>query len=143
LHDYVIDDVVGLVDVMERTIAQTAGIRIIFLTGDIVVRLVQKFQRAMETARSIHAGIDGRMVVEIFAIINRGPFDLIDCSVDFANGALFFVVDRVGWHEPVEISARVTQVGERVQVGGMPSGFVGPGQSGAQGNQKHQHSTMS
>src|SRR5450755_1904314 len=97
----------------------------------------------MVTARSIHAGIDGWMVGQIFAIINRGPFDLIDGSVDFVNGALFFVVNPVGRREPVEVSPRVTQVRERMQVGGMSSRFIGPGQSGAKGNQKHQHSTMS
>jgi hypothetical protein len=90
------------------------------------VRLVQQFQRAMVTARSIHAGIDGRMVGQIFAIINRRAFDLIDCSVDFVNGALFFVVNPVGRREPVEVSPRVTQISERVQVSGMSSGFIRP-----------------
>src|SRR5271165_3225984 len=88
LVDYVIDDAVGLVDVMDGTIAQAAGVRIIFLTGDVVVRFVEQFERAMETTRSIHAGIYGRMVVQVLAIINCSPFDLIDCPVDFVNGVL-------------------------------------------------------
>jgi len=128
-----IDDAMGFVDVMERTVAQTARRGIIFLAGDIVVRLVEQFQRTVIATLTAHMSIDRGMIIQVLAVINRSVFDLSDGAVNFVDGALFFVIDAVGRREPVQVSPGVTQVGQRVQVCRMPPWFVGPGQCGRNG----------
>jgi hypothetical protein len=124
LHDQVIDDAACLVNVMDGAIAQTTDPRIIFFAGNIVVRLVEQFERAMEAASAIHVGVDRRMVFQALAVINRGILNFPDGLIDFLDGMLFFAVHMFGRCELAEVSARVPQVGECMQVGRMSSGFI-------------------
>src|SRR5580693_5792083 len=125
LHDQVIDDAVGFVDVPEGAIAQTAYGRIILFAGNIVVRFVEQFQSAVIAAGAVHMRIDRRMIVQILAIVNRSALDLSKGFVDLVNGMLFFLVHVMSGSQVLQVSARMPQVGERVQVGGMPSRLVG------------------
>jgi hypothetical protein len=143
LDDQVIDDAVGLVDVMDGAIAQSADAGIIFFAGNVVVRLVEELEGAVKAASAVHAGVDRRMVFQVLAVINRGMLDFADGLIDFFDGVLFFAVHMFGRRELAQVSAGVTQVGEGMQVGRMPSGFVSESQSGADGDKKHEYGAMS
>ena len=51
--------VMGLVNVPEGPVLQSAGIGIVFLLGDVVMGLVQKLQCPMEAPSAVQVGIDG------------------------------------------------------------------------------------
>jgi hypothetical protein len=143
LDDQVIDDAVGFVDVVDGAIAQTADGRIIFFAGNIVVRLVEQFESAVKAASAVHVGVDRRMVFQVLAVINCGMLDFADGLIDFFDGVLFFTVHVFGGGELAEVSTRVAQVGERMQVSRMTSGFVGERESGADGDKKYEYGAMS
>jgi hypothetical protein len=138
-----IDDAVGFVDVVQGAIAKTAHRRVIFFPGNVIVSFVQEFHRAVKAAGPVHAGIDRRMIVQILAVVNRGPLDFVDGFVDLVNGVLFFLVHVIGGRQVFEMSAGVAQVRERVQVSRMPSGFVGESECGTESDQKHDYGAMS
>lgn len=56
---------------------------------------------------------------------------------------LFFSLHVMSGRKIFQVSARMPQVGERVQVGRMPSRFVGKGQRGAHSDKKHEYGAMS
>jgi hypothetical protein len=143
LHDEVIDDAVGFVDVVESAIAQATHRGIIFFAGDIVMSLVEKLQRAVKAAGAVHSSIHWRMIVQTLAIINRGIFDFSDGFVDLINGVLFFFVHVMSESRILQVSARVPQVGERMQVCRMPSWFVSEGECGAKSNDKREYGAVS
>jgi hypothetical protein len=127
LCDQVIDDAMGFVDVVNSAIAQTPHCRIIFLARDIVVRFVEQLRRAVVAAGAVHSSIDWRMIVYILAIVNRSVLNLPDGFVDLVNGMLFLFVHVMSGSQVLQVSARMAQIGERVQVCGMPSRFVSEG----------------
>jgi hypothetical protein len=143
LLDQVIDDAMGFVDMMEGAIAQAADGRIIFFAGDIVVGLVEQFQRTVEAASAVHVGVDRRMVVQVLAVINRGMLDLPDGLIDLVDGVLFFAVHMFGVRQLTQMGARMSQIGQRMQVGRMFSRFVSETQSGADGKNKYEYGAMS
>jgi hypothetical protein len=142
LADQVIDNAVGFVDVVDGAIAQAADGRIVFFAGDVVMGLVEQFKGAVKAAGAIHVRIDGRMVVQILAVIDGGALDFADGFVDFLNGVLLFVVHVLGRRQLAQVSARMPQVSESVQVGGMPSRFVGEGQGSADSDKEYEYGTM-
>jgi hypothetical protein len=142
LLDQVFDDVVRFVDVAKGTIAQTAHGGIIFFAGDIIVRLVQQFQGTVITASAFYVRIDRRMVIQIFAIVNRSALDLSDGFVDLFDGVVFFSIHAARPCSALQVGAGVAQVGERMQVCRMPSRFIGEGQRGAGGDNKQQYGTI-
>jgi hypothetical protein len=139
LHDQVIDDAVRFVDVVEGAIAQTTHGGIIFFAGDIIVRLVEQFQSTVIAASAFYVRIDRRMVIQILAIINRSVLDLSDGFVDLLHGVIFFSIHAAGPSCGLQVSAGVAQVGESVQVGRMPSRFIGEGQRGAGSNKEQEY----
>jgi hypothetical protein len=143
LHDQVIDDAVRFVDVVDGSIAQTAHGGIIFFAGNIIVRLVEQFQGAVIAASACDVGIDRRMVIQILAIVNRSVLDLSDSFVDLGDGVIFFSIHTAGPGSALQMSAGVTQVGERVQVGRMPPRFIGEGQRGAGSNEEQEYGAIS
>jgi len=56
---------------------------------------------------------------------------------------LFFFIHVIGGGQVLQMSARVPQVGERVQVSRVPSRFVGKGECGAHSYKKHEYGAMS
>jgi hypothetical protein len=143
LHDQVIDDAVGFVDVVESAIPQTAHRGIILFAGDIVVRLIEQLQRAVKAAGTVHSSINRRMISQILAIINRSAFDLSDGFIDLVDGMILFFIHVMGESGILQVGARVPQVGERMQVCRMPSWFVGEGECGAESNNKCEYGAMS
>lgn len=143
LHHEVIDDVTGFVDVMDGPIPKASNGRIVFLTCDVFVGSIQQLHGAVEAAGAIHPGIDRGMIVQVLAIPNRGPFDFVDGPVDLFDGMLFFFVHVIVGGKILQMGARMTQVGERVQISRMSARFFGHGKSGAGGNKKHDYGAMS
>jgi hypothetical protein len=119
----VIDDVMGFVDVVQGTVAKAAYSRIVFFAGDVIVRFIEQFHRAMKTAGAVHAGIDRRVIVQILAVVNRGVLDFFDGLINLINGVLFFFVHVMSGSQVLQMGTRVAQVGERVQICGMHSRF--------------------
>jgi len=132
LRDQAFDDVMGFVDMAEGAIAQTAHRRIVFFAGNIIVRLVEQFQGAAIAASVPNARIDRRMVIQILAIVNRSALDLSDGFVDLFDGVILFSIHPAGPCPAFQMSARMAQVGERVQVCRMPPRFIGEGEGSQQ-----------
>jgi len=132
----VIDDAVGFVDVVESAIAKAAHGRVIFFAGDIVVSFIEQFHSAMKTSGTIHACIDGRMIVQVLAVIDCSPFDFFNGFVNLVNRVFFFFVHVMGGSEVFEVSAGVPQISECVQIGRMPSRFVGKAQCSGESHKK-------
>jgi hypothetical protein len=143
LHDQVIDDAVGFVDVMQGAVAQAARGGIVFFARDVVVSFIEQFHGAVKAAGAVHAGIDWRMIVQVLAVVDRGALDLIDGFVDLFNGVLFLFIHVMRWSEVLKMGAGVAQVGEGVQVGWMPSRFVGESNGGAQSDKKYDYGATS
>ena len=133
-----IDHAVRFIDVVEGAIAQSTHCRIIFFAGDIVVRFIQQFHRAVVSAGPVHMRIDRRMIVQILAVVDRGALDLSNGFVDFFNGVLFLFVHVMRWRQVLQVSARVPQIAQRVQISRMPSWFVSEAYRRADGNKKRE-----
>jgi len=143
LHNQMIDHAVRFVDVVQGAVAQAAHRGIVLLAGNVIVRLIQQFERAVKTAGPVHVFVDRRVIVQVLAVVNRGPFDFVDGAVNLVDGALFLFVHVIGGGGVVEMSAGVAQVGQGMQVSGMPSRFVGEGGSGAESDNKYDYGAMS
>jgi hypothetical protein len=90
----------GLFDVMMR---------------DIVVRLVDQFKSAMQAARPVEPGIDGRVIVEILAVVNRSPLDLADGVVDLMD-RFPFLFPQFSVSGAFQVGSGVPQIGQGVQI---------------------------
>jgi hypothetical protein len=142
LHDQMIDDAMRFVDVLQSAIPQTAHGRVIFFPCDVIVSFIQQLQRAVVAAGAVHSGIDRRMIAQVFAVVDGSALDFVDGSVNFCNGVLFFFVHVMSGSQVLQVSARVAQIRERVQVCRMPSRFVGKAQGGADSDNKHKQGAM-
>jgi hypothetical protein len=137
LNDQMIDDAMGFVDVVQRSVAKTAHGRVIFFPGNVIVSFIQKFHGAVTAAGSVHVRIDRRMIVQVLAVVNRCPLDFVDGFVDLVDGVFFFFIHVMSGRQVFEMSASVAEIGERVQVSRMPSGFVGECECGTESDHKH------
>ena len=120
-----VNDGDGFVHVMMRTInvhnhavPQAARFGIIFFLLDIVMSLVQKFAGIMQTSDPGLVRINGRAVFDVLAVVECGALDFINGVVNFFNGGVLFSMESatVG---PLQMRARIAQIGERAQVGWM------------------------
>ena len=143
LLDQVFDDAVRFVDMFQRAMTQSMGKAVIFFFRDVVMRLVKQFERPVIAAFVSEMRIDRRMVIQILAIVNGSVLDLCDGFVDLGDGVILFSIHPAGPCLALQMSARVAQVGEGVEVRGMPSRFVGEGQCGADSKKQRDYSTMS
>ena len=83
--------VMGLIDVDEGALLQALREAVVFFLRDILMRLIEQLQGAMQAAVPGHVGVHGRMIVQILAIVDRGFFDFVDGFIDLVNGFLFLV----------------------------------------------------
>ena len=143
LPDQVLDDAVRFVDVLQGAMTQSMSITVIFFFFDVVSRRIEQFQGSMIAASAGHVVVDRRMVVQVFAVINRSLLDLCDSPVDLCDGVIFFPIHPASPRPSLQMGARMAKVGKGVQVGGMPSWFVGKSQRSADSNKKHDYCTMS
>ena len=105
--DGIVHRSVGLVDVVYSSIPHPSGLRYVFCPRGIVVRLIQQLQSLAEAAVGMHAYINGRVIREILAVIDRGPLDLIDGRIDLTN-RMFLIPLNGRPCDLVQISARQT-----------------------------------
>ena len=78
-----------LVDVLHRPPLQALRKTIVLFPRDIVVCGVEQFQGAVPAAKPVQPGVDRRVIVQILAVVNRSPLDLVDGRVDFTDRSLF------------------------------------------------------
>ncbi len=143
LLDQAFDDVVRFIDVLQGATTQPVGKTVIFLFRDVVMCPIEQFERFAIAAPAVNVRINRRMVIQILAIIDRSALDLVDCFVDLGDGVIFFPIHPAGPCPALQMSARVAKIGEGMQVGRMPSGFVGKGQCGANRHKKCDYDTIS
>ena len=121
--------VVSTVDVAKSALLEPLGETIVFLTGDVIVSFIEKFDGAVETAGPVEMSVHGRMVVEILAVVDRGFLDLVDGVVNFVDG-LLFLVTKLAMVGAIEVSASVAKVSQSVKISWMSS--LGGGGVGAE-----------
>jgi hypothetical protein len=109
------DVAVGLVDVLEGALLETLREGVVFFPRDIVVCFVEQFDCAVQTTGPVHAGIDGHVIVDVFAVIDGGFLDFGDGVVDFVDGFLFLLA-QFAVIGALQMSAGVAQIGERVEI---------------------------
>jgi hypothetical protein len=120
-----VNDGDGFVDVMMRAInvhnhavPQAARSGIIFFLFDIVMSMVQKFAGIMQTSDPGLVRIDGRALFDVLDVVECGTLDFINGVINFFNGGALFSMQSatVG---PLQMRARIAQIGKRAQVGRM------------------------
>ena len=106
-----------LVDVVQRSVLQSLGKDVVFFLGDIAMGAIKQLEGAMKPAGIIQGGVDGRMIVEILAVIDGSFFDFVDGAVDGFDG------EMVAWTDVLasEEKASGTQVRQRMEIAGMIS----------------------
>jgi hypothetical protein len=139
----VVDNAVGFVDVMDGAIAETADGWIVFFASDVIMRFAEQFHGALKAAGAVHVHIDGRMIVQILAVVDGGAFDFLNGFVDLFDGVLLFFVHVISGGRALKVSASVPQIGEGVQISGMASWFVSEAKGGAEGDKKRNGGAMS
>jgi hypothetical protein len=138
LHNQMVDDAVRFIDVVNRAIPQTAYPWIVFFAGNVIVRPIQQFHRAMVAASAVHSCIDRRMIVQILPVIDRGALDFVDRLIDFADGMFFFFVHVMSGRHVFQVSPGGAEIAECVQVCGMYSRLLSYAHCGKQCEQAHQ-----
>ena len=118
------DRMMGLVDMVKGALLQPTSVRIIFRLGNVMMGFIQQLERLANPTPAGHMQIDADMVMDILAVVNGGALDLVNGSVNFVDGMLFFGVNAVIRTHLVQVGACIPQIGERVQVVGMSSWIV-------------------
>ncbi|MGA3072173.1 MAG: hypothetical protein ABSG56_00635 [Bryobacteraceae bacterium] len=109
------DVMMRLVDVLQRSQLQPLRKAIVLFMRDIVVGLVDQFKSAMQAARPVEPGIDGRVIVEILAVVNRSPLDLADGVVDLMD-RFPFLFPQFSVSGAFQVGSGVPQIGQGVQI---------------------------
>jgi len=73
------------IDVPDCTIAKPDGVRVDFGAGNLGMGASECFEGAEQAAATIDTAID-QMIVDIFAVVDPGPFDLTICTADVIQG---------------------------------------------------------
>ena len=107
-----------VVDVAERAIAPFAGARVVFFALDIVAGAVEQAQNFAETAAAAEARIDGRVVVQIFAVEHGGGVELADGALGEVDGGGHVAVD-VRLIGDAHEQSRAAQVAAGVKISGV------------------------
>lgn len=80
----------------------------------------------------LQVSINRHVITNVLAVVDGSFLDVVQCLVDVADGALLFVIRRVV-ALVLQVGTRITQVAERMQVGGVGAGRIGK----ALPNRKH------
>jgi hypothetical protein len=106
------------INVRNHAVSQAARFGIIFFLLDIVVSVVQKLAGIMQTSDPGLVRINGRALFDILAVVECGALDFVNGMVNFFNGGVLFGMQSatVG---PLQMRARIAQIGKRAQVGWM------------------------
>jgi hypothetical protein len=111
-----VDVVMRTIDVLENASLEAAGFGIVFFLRYIVMGLVQEVAGLVQVSAPGQVRVDRFMLVDVFAIVDRGFLDFIDGVVDFFDGLTLFDVNRAAVGTMLEMGPRVPQIGESVDV---------------------------
>src|ERR1700735_1750252 len=73
------------IDVADRPISPPLGVAIVLFARDVRARLVQILQCLVDPAGMVGSLIDLRMIVQVFAVVVSGLFEIPDGGVDFLS----------------------------------------------------------
>jgi hypothetical protein len=111
-----VDVVMRTIDVLENASLEAAGFGIVFFLRYVVMGLVQEVAGLVQVSAPGQVRVDRFMLVDVFAIVDRGFLDFIDGVVDFFDGLTLFDVNRAAVGTMLEMGPRVPQIGESVDV---------------------------
>ena len=86
---------------------------------------IEQFESLMEAVGMTQVSVNGWMVVQVLAIVDRGALDLADGGIDLVNRTHGIVVDNIIGTKLVEVCASVTQIAEGMQIGRMLTRGIG------------------
>jgi len=92
-RDGFFDVVMGFVDVHDGARLQALGEAVVLFLGDVAMGFVDEFEGAMKAAAPVHVGVDRRVIVEVFSVVDGGFFDFLDGFVDFVDGFGFLLAE--------------------------------------------------
>jgi len=107
--------VMSLIDVFQGALLETLSEAIVLFVGDVVVRLVEQFGGAAETAAPLEVSVDRRVIVQILAVFDGGLLNLGDGVIDFVDGFLFLFTQfpAVG---ALQVGSGGTQIRQGMQI---------------------------
>ena len=111
---------VRIVNVSQRPLLQALRRLVIFLLRDVLVCPVQKLQRMSQSPAPIQIGIHWRVIVYVFAVVNRRLLDLFDGRFDLMHSLILFVA-QLASVVMLQISASRTQICQCVQIRRVPA----------------------
>ena len=111
-----VDVVMRTIDVLENASLEAAGFGIVFFLRYVVMGLVQEVAGLVQVSAPGQVRVDRFMLVDVFAIVDRGFLDFIDGVVDFFDGLTLFNVNRAAVRTMLEMGPRVPQIGESVEL---------------------------
>ena len=110
---------VSLANVSENARLQALRGGVVFFFRCVVVRFVEPSGCFVEAAYPAEMGVKPRMVFEILSVIDCRRFDFGDSFIDFID-CVFLRIFQFAAIGMRQIRAGMSQLGERVQIGGVP-----------------------
>src|ERR1700677_4239887 len=111
------------VDVPKSAISETSYRWIVLFAIRVGPHLPQKIGCFVQASAVVSGYIGSRMVVDIFAIVDGGPRNFFDCTINLAD-RFTFVRTHGGITRPMfKHPSRSAQIRKRMQVGGMLAGL--------------------
>jgi hypothetical protein len=89
--------------------------RIVLFVRDVLVGLLKQLFCAVQPSGMVHSGVHRRVIVQVLAIINRGPLDFINRFVNLVNGFLLLFLERPTVLV-LQLSAGGAQVRQRMKI---------------------------
>lgn len=121
----VVNGVVGFFDVVHGAVFEAGGKTVVVVAVEVVPGGIAGFAGAVKAVSGSDAGVDGRVVVEVFAVGDGGFADFAHGLVDFSDGVGRFLINHAVGGGSVKEGAHHAEVLEGVEVGGMVAGGLG------------------
>ncbi|HLN22754.1 MAG TPA: hypothetical protein VK558_02090 [Patescibacteria group bacterium] len=106
----------GLVDMLQRHLLQAVDGGIIFLAVNVGLDLFQQFDGAMQAIAFVLASIDRRVIVDVFAIVDRRFFNLPNRRADLLQGHVFMSADGGVARTMIDQPIGGAQIAQRMKV---------------------------
>jgi len=106
-----VDVVMRTIDVLENASLEAAGFGIVFFLRYVVMGLVQEVAGLVQVSAPGQVRVDRFMLVDVFAIVDRGFLDFIDGVINLLDGVLFFDVDGGAIGAMLQVGPGVAQIG--------------------------------
>lgn len=111
---------------------------IVFFFGDVVVGFIEQTSRFVEAAHPSDVRIESGVVFEIFPIIDGRRLDFGDGFIDLID-CVFLRILHFAAIRMRQIRTRVAQIGQRVQIRGMPIRRRLRAGAKDEGQRRHEH----